>query len=70
MAGRAGNPTRERANAASNLAWVLATCPADSIRDGARAVELGEKALRISRRQDPNDLQSACRRVRREWRLC
>ncbi len=35
-------------NAASNLAWVFATCPEDSIRDGARAVELGEKALRIS----------------------
>jgi hypothetical protein len=27
---------------------VFATCPEDSIRDGARAVELGEKALRIS----------------------
>ena len=35
-------------NAASNLAWVFATCPDDSIRDGARAVELGEKALGIS----------------------
>jgi len=38
----------ENGNAASNLAWVFATCPEDSIRDGARAVELGEKALRIS----------------------
>ena len=35
-------------NAASNLAWVFATCPEDSIRDGARAVELAERALRIS----------------------
>jgi tetratricopeptide (TPR) repeat protein len=38
----------ENGNAASNLAWVFATCPEDSIRDGARAVELGEKALRIA----------------------
>jgi tetratricopeptide (TPR) repeat protein len=38
----------ENGNAASNLAWVFATCPEDSIRDGARAVELGEKALSIS----------------------
>ena len=38
----------ENGNAASNLAWVFATCTDDSIRDGTRAVELGEKALRIS----------------------
>jgi hypothetical protein len=38
----------ENGNAASNLAWVFATCPENSIRDGTRAVELGERALRIS----------------------
>jgi tetratricopeptide (TPR) repeat protein len=38
----------ENGNAASNLSWVFATCPDDSIRDGRRAVELAEKALRIS----------------------
>ena len=38
----------ENGNAASNLAWVFATCPEDSLRDGPRAVELAEKALRIS----------------------
>jgi len=38
----------ENGNAASNLAWVFATCPEEAIRDGTRAVELGEKALRIS----------------------
>jgi len=38
----------ENGNAASNLAWVFATCPDDSIRDGARAVELAEKAMRLS----------------------
>jgi protein O-mannosyl-transferase len=38
----------ENGNAASNLAWVFATCPEDSLRDGTRAAELGERALRIS----------------------
>ena len=38
----------ENGNAASNLAWVFATCPEDSIRDGRHAVDLAEKALRIS----------------------
>jgi Flp pilus assembly protein TadD len=38
----------DNGNAASNLAWVLATCPEDSIRDGTRAVELAEKAMRLS----------------------
>jgi protein O-mannosyl-transferase len=38
----------DNGNAASNLAWVFATCPDDSIRNGGLAVELAEKALRIS----------------------
>jgi tetratricopeptide (TPR) repeat protein len=38
----------DNGNAASNLAWVLATCPENSIRDGAHAVELAEKAMRLS----------------------
>ncbi len=38
----------DNGNAASNLAWVFATCPEDSIRNGPRAVELAEKAMRFS----------------------
>jgi tetratricopeptide (TPR) repeat protein len=38
----------ENGNAMSNLAWVFAASPEDSVRDGARAVELAENALRIS----------------------
>ena len=38
----------ENGNAASNLAWVFATCPEDSMRDGNRAVDLAERALRLS----------------------
>ena len=34
-------------NALNNLAWVLATYPEDSIRDGKLAVELAEKATRL-----------------------
>jgi tetratricopeptide (TPR) repeat protein len=32
----------------NDLAWVLATCPVASLRNGAEAVELAEKAKRIS----------------------
>jgi tetratricopeptide (TPR) repeat protein len=34
-------------NALNNLAWVLATYPDDSIRNGKRAVELAEKAVAL-----------------------
>ena len=35
-------------NAQSNLAWMLATAPDDSLRDGARAVTLAESALQLA----------------------
>jgi tetratricopeptide (TPR) repeat protein len=38
----------DNGNAASNLAWVFATCPEDAVRDGARALELARDAMRIS----------------------
>src|SRR6266496_2719188 len=40
-------------NAMSNLAWVFATSPDESLRDGAQAVQLAEEALRISGRRIP-----------------
>jgi tetratricopeptide (TPR) repeat protein len=43
----------ENGNAKSNLAWVLATSPEGSLRDGARAVELSEQALRLSGGKNP-----------------
>ena len=39
----------DNGNAMSNLAWVFATSPDQSLRDGPKAVELAEQALRISR---------------------
>ena len=35
-------------NAISNLAWVFATSPDESIRNGAKALQLAEQAVRIS----------------------
>jgi len=38
----------DNGNAMSNLAWVLATSPDDSLRDGPKAVQLAQGALRLS----------------------
>src|SRR5881227_1037714 len=38
----------DNGNAMSNLAWVFAPSPDDSLRDGAKAVQLAEQAMRIS----------------------
>lgn len=40
-------------NALSNLAWVFATSPDDSLRDGVKAVQLASEALRISGHRIP-----------------
>jgi tetratricopeptide (TPR) repeat protein len=40
-------------NACYNLVWVFATFPDDMIRSGAKAVALGERALRLSDEKDP-----------------
>ena len=37
----------------SNLVWVFATFPDDTIRNGAKAVALGEHALQLSGEKDP-----------------
>jgi tetratricopeptide (TPR) repeat protein len=38
----------DNGNAMSNLAWVFATSPDETLRDGTQAVQLAEQALRIS----------------------
>jgi len=43
----------DNGNAMSNLAWVFATSPDDSLRDGPKAVHFAEEALRISGRRIP-----------------
>jgi protein O-mannosyl-transferase len=41
----------DNGNALSNLAWVFATSPDDSLRNGTKAVHLAQEALRISGRR-------------------
>jgi protein O-mannosyl-transferase len=42
----------------NRLGWLLATSPEGSIRNGARAVEVGERAARLTSRQDLQSLQT------------
>jgi protein O-mannosyl-transferase len=43
----------DNGNAMSNIAWVFATSPDPSLRDGPKAVELAEQAVRISGNRIP-----------------
>ena len=43
----------DNGNAMSNLAWVFATSPDQSIRNGVRAVQLAEQAVRLSGERIP-----------------
>jgi tetratricopeptide (TPR) repeat protein len=43
----------ENGNAKSNLAWVFATYPEESVRNGAQAVQLAEQALKLSGGKNP-----------------
>ena len=36
----------------TNLAWILSTCPDSRVRNGAQAVELAERAVKLSNGQD------------------
>jgi len=42
--------------ALNNLAWLLATCPDASVRDGAEAVRLAERACRLSGHSEAQSL--------------
>ena len=44
------------AYALNNLAWVLATCPEASARNGSKAVELAQQAEQLSKRSNPSIL--------------
>ncbi|HEY9032858.1 MAG TPA: hypothetical protein VIN71_02890, partial [Pseudomonadales bacterium] len=44
--------------AQSNLAWVLATCPQESARDGQRALSIMQQLLADNRRDNPNLLDT------------
>jgi len=40
----------------NNMAWVLATCPGDNVRDGAKAVELAQRAVSLTGNSQPRTL--------------
>ena len=42
----------------NNLAWILATHPDPRLRDGAEAIELAERACKLSKDKDPNLLDT------------
>jgi tetratricopeptide (TPR) repeat protein len=45
------NPNNLRA--VNDLAWLLAVCPNDEVRDGLKAVQLAQRVCAVTRRQDP-----------------
>ena len=48
----------DMAIASNNLAWVFATCTDDSLRNGARAVELSQKAVELSHSENATFLRT------------
>jgi len=44
--------------AQNNLAWLLATCPENSLRDGKKAVELAQQAVQLSGGNSPEILDT------------
>ncbi|MEM7314820.1 MAG: tetratricopeptide repeat protein [Planctomycetota bacterium] len=44
--------------AANNLAWLLSTCPDDSLRNGKRAVELAESVCSYAGARSPSNLET------------
>jgi tetratricopeptide (TPR) repeat protein len=44
--------------AMNNLAWMLATCPEASLRDGAGAVQLAQKAVQLAGGENPPTLRT------------
>lgn len=46
-------------DALNNLAWLRATCPDASVRDGPAAVTLAERALKLMREQNPEAAATA-----------
>ncbi|HPM80495.1 MAG TPA: tetratricopeptide repeat protein [Candidatus Anammoximicrobium sp.] len=47
----AANPNNLRA--VNDLAWLLAVCPQAEVRDGARALQLAQRACAVTARRDP-----------------
>jgi tetratricopeptide (TPR) repeat protein len=55
---RAVDLAPSNAAALNNLAWMLATCPVDSLRDGSSAVTLAERANQLTGGDNPRVLRT------------
>ena len=44
--------------AQNDLAWLLATCPDNSVRNGQKAVELAQQAVQLSNGRSPEILDT------------
>ena len=59
--GRVSRGAADRANEPNlhnSLAWLLATCPLDSLRNGAEAVDQARRAVALCRRQNAGTLDT------------
>jgi tetratricopeptide (TPR) repeat protein len=52
-----------------SLAWLLATCPEDAVRDGARALKLAETACKVSGRRHAEPLRVLAAALAEEGRF-
>jgi len=52
------NATPDKPFLLNRLAWLLATSPEDAVRNGARAVELAERAVALTQREDIMSLET------------
>jgi protein O-mannosyl-transferase len=50
--------TPQSVSTLNNLAWILATCPDAQLRNGARAIELAQKADQLSEGKNPNIIRT------------
>ena len=55
---RALTITPQNVAACNNLAWLFATCPDAAVRDGAKAIALAQRAVKLSGHKDPDFLDT------------
>jgi len=55
------------ARALAYLAWIKATCPEASLRNGKEAIRISIKACELSKWKEPGDNLRACGRLCRDW---
>ena len=59
----------KHANSLSHLAWFLATCPDQSLRDGRRAFQLATRAIELDTQKNATNMRVFAAALCRVWRL-